>query len=421
MIAVYLFRNNLFWHQLYTGCTLVTYLKQILIGMKRTITFLFMALMLGSLTGFAQDENAAINMMNSASKLTIGGYGQIDYNQDFGQETSQNGKLDVHRMVMLFGYKFNDKTQFITELEMEHVKEIYVEQAFLDHRILPGLSFRAGLMLVPMGLTNLYHEPTSFFGVERPNIDSKIAPTTWREIGAGFAGAVQGISLKYELYVMNGFNGYNGGGKLRGVDGLRKGRQKGAESFMSSPTFAGRVSYYGLPGLQFGLSNYSGKTQSSMFHGLNTADTDAVAQADSSVVNVSMHGFDVRFTNSGIRAKAQVYYTNIKNTVAYNEFTGKDLGSQMFGYYVEVGYDVLNHTDSDYKLIPFVRYENYDTHRKTDGSLARNAAFNRTEITTGIGWYLSKGAVLKADLQFLGNESTTGFDKRVNFGVGVWF
>jgi len=29
-------------------------------------------------------------------------------------------------LVILFGYRFNDKTQFVTELEVEHVEEIYV-------------------------------------------------------------------------------------------------------------------------------------------------------------------------------------------------------------------------------------------------------------------------------------------------------
>ena len=38
-------------------------------------------------------------------------------------------------------------------------------------------------MLIPMGITNEYHEPTLFNGVERPSIASVIIPTTWREIG----------------------------------------------------------------------------------------------------------------------------------------------------------------------------------------------------------------------------------------------
>ena len=110
--------------------------------MKKLFFLIVSTFVLAWCAGFSQDSNAAINLMNNPSKLTIGGYGQIDYNQNLGVGTHQNGKLDVHRMVMLFGYKFNDKTQFITELELEHVKEVFVEQAFLDHKILNGLNLR---------------------------------------------------------------------------------------------------------------------------------------------------------------------------------------------------------------------------------------------------------------------------------------
>ena len=41
-----------------------------------------------------------------------------------------NGKLDVHRMVTFLGYNFNDKTSFVSEIEFEHVVELYVEQTF---------------------------------------------------------------------------------------------------------------------------------------------------------------------------------------------------------------------------------------------------------------------------------------------------
>ena len=372
--------------------------------------------------GYSQESSSVTNLMKSDSRLTIGGYGQVDYNQDWSKESLNNGKLDVHRMVMLFGYKFSDKTQFVTELEFEHVKEVYVEQAFIDHKILPFLSFRAGLMLVPMGLTNLFHEPTAFFGVERPNLDSKIAPTTWREIGAGFTGFVSGITLKYELYIMNGFNGYNGSGKFRGTDGFRKGRQKGAESFMSSPSFAGRVSYYGIPGLNVGYSSYTGKSQSTLFDGLDRNDSQAFAVADSSRVGISMHGVDIRYRAHGIYSKAQLYAVNISNTDQYNIFSGSDLGSRMFGYYVELGYDVLSSTKSSQKLIPFIRYEKYNTHKATEGNLEINPAFDRNEITTGISYYLTDKSVLKADIQFFGSKDPSStYSKRLNFGVGVWF
>ena len=67
--------------------------------------------------------------------LVIGGYGQVDYNQPFGDGKMHNGKLDVHRMVLMVGYHFTDRLQMITEIEFEHVKEVYVEQAFINYRL----------------------------------------------------------------------------------------------------------------------------------------------------------------------------------------------------------------------------------------------------------------------------------------------
>lgn len=387
---------------------------------KRVQFILALIIFCGSMAN-AQMSNAASTMMESGSKLTVGGYGQIDYNQDLNPGFRELGNLDVHRMVMLFGYKFTDRTQFVSELEFEHVKEVYVEQAFLDHRILPFLSFRAGLMLVPMGLTNLYHEPTAFFGVERPVIDAAISPTTWREIGAGFAGTVSGAALKYEVYLMNGFSGFDGSAKFRGTDGFRKGRQKGAESFMSSPTFAGRISFYGLPGLQVGYSYYGGKSQSVLFDGLDKSNEIAWQEADSSRVGISMHGADMRYQRSGIYLKGQLYYVMLDNTSAYNAFGGTDLGSVMTGYYLEAGYDILSLFESEKKLIPFIRLEKYDTHAQTETGIEDNPAYNRTEIVTGLNYYLSEGAVLKADWQWMGDEVDRPDKTRFNLGLGVWF
>jgi hypothetical protein len=371
----------------------------------------------------AQDElqNTADRVSaNSDSKVQIGGYAQIDYNQPVKEGQRSNGKLDVHRMVLLFGYRFNDRANFVTEIEVEHVKEIYVEQAFLNYKILPWLDFRGGLMLVPMGIVNEYHEPPTFNGVERPNLDSKVVPTTWREIGAGFTGRIDNASLKYQLYVMNGFNGYKGGGVFRGTDALRKGRQKGAESFMSSPTLATKIDYYGISGLKLGFSTYNGKSQSSMYDGLDKDDDAALNVADSSAVGISMIGFDARYVVGGFEARGQVNFANIKNTDQYNDFTGKDLGSQLFGWYAEAGYNLLHSAETEQKFVPFVRYEMYNTHSKTAGGLEINGAYDRTDVTVGAGWWLSSGAVLKADYQFFSNalDNSSG---QFNMGIGIWF
>lgn len=375
-----------------------------------------------------QPLNSAQNVLNNTTnnKLTIGGYGEIHYNQGLNNSTSSNGKLNVHRMVLFMGYKFNDRVDFVTELEFEHVKEVYVEQAFMNYRINSAFNLKGGLMLIPMGIQNEYHEPTTFNGVERTSVDGSIVPSTWREIGVGFSGNLDEISLKYQVYAVNGFLGYaDGGGKLRGQDSFRKGRQKGAESTMSSPNLSAKVDFYGIRGLKIGLAGYFGNTQSTLFDGIASNDTAGLSeQADSSVVGMSMVGLDLRYQYKAFEARAQVISTTVSNTEEYNTFTGKDLGASMLGYYGELGYDVLSifNKDAKERIVLFGRYEFWDTHASVTSELTKNNAYARSAITAGVSYHVAKGAVIKADYQMFNNE-VNGNDatNQINMGVGVWF
>jgi len=372
-------------------------------------------------------RNTADRMMINDSRLTIGGYGEVHYNQPLSGETRNPGNLDVHRVVMLFGYKFNARTQFVTELEFEHVSEVGVEQAFLQYKINQYISFRGGLLLIPMGIINEYHEPTTFNGVERPFVDNVIAPTTWREIGLGFTGNIFPASLKYQVYVVNGFLGYDGSSRLNGKDGLRKGRQKGAESIITSPNFSGKIEYYGIRGLNIGLAGYVGNTQSTLYKGIEVNDAESKARADSSVVGISMIGLDARYSIKGFQLWGQCYLTNLSNTGRYNTFTAvdgnpNDLGKRMTGYFVEAGYNVFRPiSNMKTELIPFVRYEAYDTHAAVEEGIVRNDAYNNTIITSGITWKIAKGAVLKADMQFVKAASADKYVRVFNAGFGVMF
>ncbi|PCI93137.1 MAG: hypothetical protein COB15_16865 [Flavobacteriales bacterium] len=374
-----------------------------------------------------QPLNSAQNVLNnnSGKKFTIGGYGQIDYNQGYNDTARTNGKLDVHRMVIFMGYKFNDRVDFVTEVEFEHVKEVYVEQAFMNYRINQAFNLKAGLMLIPMGIQNEYHEPTTFNGVERTKVESDLVPTTWRELGLGFTGTLDGVSLKYQLYAVNGLLGYDGGGKFKGSNGFRKGRQKGAESTISSPNLSAKVDFYGIKGLKIGLAGYYGNTQSTLYDGLMHNDTTGLAeQADSSVVGMAMVGFDVRYTYKAFQARGQVISTTVSNTAEYNAFTGKDLGSSMIGYYGELGYDVLSifKKDAKEKIVLFGRYEAWDTHASVASDMEKNDAYNRSAITTGITYHVAKGAAFKADYQIFNNDAEGSMpSNQFNMGVAVWF
>ncbi len=362
-----------------------------------------------------RQQNAAQRILsgNYAKSVVVGAYGEMTYNQP----EDDNGEIDVQRLVLLFGYKFDEKTQFFTEIELEHVEEIFVEQAFVNYAVGDNVSLRGGLMLVPMGIINEYHEPTTFNGTERPAVDNVIVPTTWRELGVGVNGRFPDASISYQAYIFNGFksaemDGEGGvSGLLRGSNGLRGGRQKGIRSTINSPTFSTKIDYYGLPGLRLGLSGYFGNTQ----------PDDDVQDFDGSDIGVAMVGLDARYAYRRFTARGQFIYASLSDTEAYNTLTGRDLGSALMGYYIEGGFNLLPLTAKQ-RLFAFARFEQYDTHASTDGALVRNDAYNRTDITTGLSYHIAPGVVVKGDYQFRDNKlSGDNVKDRLNFGIGVWF
>lgn len=358
-----------------------------------------------------KQQNAAQRILagNISSGVTVGGYGQIDYNQPEGD----NGTLDVHRLVMLLGYKFSNKVQFVTEIEFEHVKEVFVEQAFLNYSLNDNVNLRGGLMLVPMGIVNEYHEPTTYNGVERPNVDSAIVPSTWRELGVGVSGKFDGASLRYQAYIFNGFKSTDddGTGLIGGAKAFRGGRQKGAASTVNTPNISAKLDYYGLLGLRLGLSGYFGRTQS----------PDDLNEVDGSDVGLSMVGFDARYAIKKFTARGQFIYASITDSEEYNNYTGRDLGSSLQGWYLEAAYNILPQANKQ-KLFGFVRYEDYDTHASVEGDLVRNDSYHRKEWVTGLSYHVAPGAVVKVDYQFFDNAvDDNDSNGQLNFGIGVWF
>ncbi|GLU44126.1 hypothetical protein [Allomuricauda sp. NBRC 101325] len=391
--------------------------------MKKSIIFLAL---LVSTFAFAQTSTDSIQLdpqkqINAAQRLlsgnygsavTVGAYGEMLYNQPNGQ----NGELDVQRLVVLFGYRFDDRTQFVTEIEFEHVEEVYVEQAFVNYMAAPNFNIRGGLMLVPMGIINEFHEPTTFNGTERPAMDNVIVPTTWRELGVGVTGRFNSISLGYQAYIFNGFKSTEADGEggvtgmLRGSSGLRGGRQKGIQSTINKPNLSTKLDYYGIPGLRLGFSTYLGRTQAE----------DDVQELDGSDVGMAMFGLDARYAYQKFTARGQFVHASLADTEAYNNLTGNNLGSALQGWYVEGAYNVLPFGNRQ-KLFAFVRYENFDTHASTAGNLLENDAYNRTDVTTGLTYHIAPGVVVKGDYQFRSNAADSDVTDLLNFGIGVWF
>lgn len=373
-------------------------------------------------------QNIAEKLISSDKNLTIGGYGEVHYNQVLNADLRTNATLDVHRMVLFFGYNFSSKTQFVTEIETEYANEIWIEQLFLQHKLNDYMNLKTGLLLIPMGIVNEFHEPTTFNGVERPLIDNKLSPSTWREVGIGLSGNILPASLKYQAYLVNGSSSYDGtNGLFNGTNGIRSGRQKGSKSYMSSPNFTAKAEFYGVRGLNIGLSGYFGNSQSKLYDKLDKSNATLKAKADSSVVGMSMLGLDTRYNLKGLELRGQFYYTAFSNTDQYNQFTKKsgkmnDLGNSMMGYYVEAGYNVLrSFSQTKMELVPFVRYQDYNMHLSVNDNMAVNDKYIGSVITTGLTLKLTKGAVLKTDIEFAKTNADAKATTTLNAGLGIMF
>ena len=68
-------------------------------------------------TSYVFAQNAAETLMNKGQGIVLGGYGEVHVNLP----EDGNGKVDVHRLVTLLGYNFNDKVQFVSELSLIHI------------------------------------------------------------------------------------------------------------------------------------------------------------------------------------------------------------------------------------------------------------------------------------------------------------
>ena len=339
--------------------------------------------------------------------VSIAGYGEMLYENYASDKTSQ---FDYLRAILYAGYRFNDKFIFNSEIEVEHAKEIFVEFAYVDYLAHANFGVRAGMLLVPMGLVNEFHEPTVFMGAERPVTERSIIPSTWRENGAGVYGSAGDI-VAYRAYVVNGFNG-----SAFSSGGVRGGRQKGGKAKANDMAFTGRVDITPTPGVFFGGSFYTGGAGQGdievdgINYGVRTSIFDVHGQAQ-------FRGLDIR----GLFAQA-----NLDDTAELNLVLGlagsSGVAEKMQGGYVQIGYDVLSQVSETggVGLSPYIRYEKVDTQAAVAAGFTRSPSKNNTYTTFGVELKPIPNIVVKVDHMWVNNDADSGVNQ-FNVNVGYAF
>jgi len=361
-------------------------------------------------------QTAAQDTHAEASATTIGGYGEVVYNNY--RNKSVKDQADLQRFVLFFGHRFNDKLRLYSELEVEHALvesgqgELGLEQAYIEYNLHPNINLRAGLMLMPLGLLNETHEPSTFYGVQRNEVESRIIPTTWRELGIGVQGNVLD-GLEYNVGISTSLDASKYTNAANSVRGLR------SEGFQAAANdlalYAGLN--YRQPGWLLGAGLFTGNTAQ---NGVGSTSSTALEGKNARVTLWDVHG---KYSIGDFDLQALYARGTLNDTLAINQAAGITAGANnnaapksFWGGYGQVAYALWK--KGEMRLSPFVRYERYDTQASVDTGFTKDPLNNERVITAGANFNLSRDVVFKADWQ---NYQTDNRKDRFSIGVGYQF
>jgi len=343
-------------------------------------------------------------------------------------------QADLARAVFGIGYRFDDRTSFNSEYEVEHavssasdVGEFEVEQFYMARQLNEHATVDAGLFLMPFGLLNEHHEPTNFYGVQRNFVETLIIPSTWREGGVNAKGDTD-IGLNWSVGLTTGpdfskwdfapeFPPYTTALELEDNDvaPFQATHQELALANASHLAEYVALGYTGLPGLTVGGAyfNANGPQRATLWEG------------------------HVRWQPSDFDLSALYARGSIGNTAQLNlanPGSPNPIPASFDGYFFQAAYTGLQ--PAGYRIAPFVRYERYNMGRSYDGTNGPDLPSGRVPLsatpgdfglwprnhdrvlTYGANFYLNPHVVLKVDLQtFQTNSQFNRFD----LGLGLNF
>lgn len=349
------------------------------------------------------------------SDTSFFGYGEFNYNRY--RDADRTSKADLRRFVLGVGHRFSDRLTFKSELEFEHgvvskddEGEAELEQAYLNYAFSEGVNVKGGLFLIPLGILNETHEPPTYYGVERNEIETRIIPTTWRELGLGVHGLLA-QSLRYDVGVTTGFNS----GKLDEHDtGIRSAHQEGSNADAHDLSVYAALNYV-APGVLVGGGYFTGNTGQNGQANPMLKGVAARLKLWDLHAKYSLAGFELQaLYASGTLGDAD----KVNAATLASSATPFAAPKAFKGWYTQAAYHLYRRGDLDFA--PFVRYERYDITQEEDPANGLLQDPNNFERMTTVGFNLKihPQVVVKSDWQ---SYHTDKNKSRFNIGLGYMF
>ena len=362
-------------------------------GLTAALIFLAASPLRAQSTEDTTAASTATSLETFLNQTHLGGYGEMTYRDpNYGDVP----RLNIPRIVTFIEHDFNAQWEFKSELELEDVKlergsggEFEYEQAFLDYHANPHIGIRTGLQLIPIGIINQTHEPTTYFSVERPQFDQSVIATEWEEIGAQLYGNIV-PGLEYQAMVSEGLKAE--GLSMETIDGAKQSGSAGditsdaiAGSNATHPAIAGSLDYYPVAGLRLGASGYF---QPKAFDSLPTGGNGSFLMVMG----------DLRFEHGPLRISGEGgwFWVGSDGALYYGTPT------KAAGGWLEIGYNVMSFFPSiTSELIPFVLGESYSVTGYTTPEFflagVPSIEIQHRSLTAGVAFKPLRNIIFKAD------------------------
>ena len=357
---------------------------------------------------------AASKVYNTSKGLAIGGYGEI-YNKSY-LAGDQYDKSDAYRGVFYIGYKFDDEWSLNTEIELEHVDESYLEFAYIDYdpKQFDGkLGFRAGLLLLPLGIINEMHEPTTYHGVFRPWVENKLIPTTSRENGVGIYGTLMDGMVDYKWYYVTSWQ--NPAATKTGA-GMRDFRGKGGSTVSNEFANTAKLVIHVNDYTDIGFSIWDGEINPKSGTAVTVNDSNSSVRMLTSYIQGEYLSFEYTALYHENRFSS---VSRLNSTLTSN--LHKKFGKKQVGYYYDIAKDIGSFLGTDWYVAPFYRYEYLDFHDEVDSSAFKNSDFETQYYTFGVTIKPIYNVALKFDVTRYTDKADLGDYRALNIGLGYIF
>lgn len=390
-------------------------------------------------------------------RFRLGGYGEVlaqfkDYgiNRFYGGSDGnakiRRNTISIPRFVIAGDYKFNKHWMLGTEIEfeaggtgsalelentengeyeteLEKGGEVALEQFHITYRMNKHFMLRAGHMIVPIGQNNAHHEPILYFGTVRPEGETGIIPNTWHETGLSILGQLgkRWASFDYEAMVIAGLNA-NGFDRGTWVAGGKQGFFE-ADNF-TSPAYAARIHYKGIPGLRLGASIYY------LHNAAANADKPQTYNFD---VPVTLWSIDALYQNRYLTARGNILSGHVGNSELLSQRNTRQsnkspysrltpIAKRAVSYGMEAGLRLKSFTTNAKMpdLIPFARFEYYNAQEQMAGNLVADNRLKTAMWVAGLNYRPLPCLVVKADYttRRIGNGN---YNRENEFALAIAF